>query len=41
MRFLPRTFQLIKGVGPFRERDLWARAISTWEDLSGRRHGAW
>jgi uncharacterized protein YprB with RNaseH-like and TPR domain len=30
---LPRTFQLIKGVGPFRERDLWARAISTWEDF--------
>ncbi|MDX2014502.1 MAG: ribonuclease H-like domain-containing protein [Myxococcaceae bacterium] len=28
--FLERTFQLSKGVGPFRERDLWARGLETW-----------
>lgn len=32
MEFLPRTFQLIKGVGPWRERDLWARELATWAD---------
>lgn len=33
MEFLPRTFQLTKGVGPWRERDLWARGIATWDDF--------
>lgn len=33
MRFLERTFQLTKGVGPWRERDLWARELSTWSDF--------
>lgn len=33
MQFLERTFQLIKGVGPWRERDLWAREIASWEDF--------
>jgi uncharacterized protein len=28
--FLERTFQLSKGVGPYRERELWARGIETW-----------
>src|SRR5687767_6898530 len=28
-----RTFQLSKGVGPWREKDLWARGISTWDDF--------
>ena len=33
MRFLERTFQLTRGVGPWRERDLWARELATWEDF--------
>lgn len=33
MRFLERTFQLSKGVGPWRERDLWARGLATWADF--------
>lgn len=33
MKFLERTFQLIKGVGPWRERDLWARGFETWADF--------
>ena len=33
MRFLERTFQLTKGVGPWRERDLWARELATWADF--------
>lgn len=33
MRFLERTFQLTKGVGPWRERDLWARELETWADF--------
>ena len=33
MKFLERTFQLTKGVGPWRERDLWARELSTWADF--------
>ncbi|PZR09785.1 MAG: hypothetical protein DI536_20805 [Archangium gephyra] len=33
MKFLERTFQLIKGVGPWRERDLWARGLFTWADF--------
>ncbi len=28
-----RTFQLSKGVGPWREKDLWARGIATWDDF--------
>ncbi len=28
-----RTFQLSKGVGPWREKDLWARGILTWDDF--------
>jgi uncharacterized protein YprB with RNaseH-like and TPR domain len=30
---LERTLQLSKGVGPYRERDLWARGISSWADF--------
>jgi uncharacterized protein len=30
---IERTFQHIPGVGPWRERDLWARGISTWGDF--------
>jgi uncharacterized protein YprB with RNaseH-like and TPR domain len=33
MEFLERTFQLTKGVGPWRERDLWARELSNWADF--------
>jgi uncharacterized protein YprB with RNaseH-like and TPR domain len=33
MEFLPRTFQLTRGVGPWRERDLWARGLATWADF--------
>lgn len=32
---LRRTFQLIPGVGPWREKDLWARGIQTWDDFPG------
>jgi len=28
-----RTFQLIPGVGPWRERDLWARGITSWDEF--------
>lgn len=28
-----RTFQIIRGVGPWRERDLWARGFLTWDDV--------
>jgi len=28
-----RTFQLIRGVGPSRERDLWAEGIRSWDDF--------
>jgi len=31
--FLERTFQLSKGVGPYRERDLWARGYETWDQF--------
>ncbi len=31
--FVQRTFQLSKGVGPWRERDLWARGLATWADF--------
>lgn len=30
---LRRTFQLIPGVGPWKEKDLWARGIPTWDDF--------
>ncbi len=28
-----RTFQLVPGIGPWREKDLWARGIEAWGDL--------
>ena len=28
-----RTFQLIPGGGPWREKDLWARGMLSWEAL--------
>lgn len=31
--FLERTFQLSKGVGPYRERELWAQGLETWEQF--------
>jgi uncharacterized protein len=34
-----RTFQHIPGVGPWREKDLWARGISTWDDFPGAGEG--
>lgn len=37
MEFLPRTFQLCKGVGPWREKDLWARGVADWADFRARR----
>lgn len=39
MRFLERTFQLIKGVGPWRERDLWARGLATWPEFEAAAAG--
>ena len=30
---IDRTFQLIRGVGPAREKDLWRRGVRTWNDL--------
>ncbi len=30
---LQRTFQHIPGVGPWREKDLWARGFRTWDDF--------
>lgn len=33
MKFLERTFQLTKQVGPWREKDLWARDLATWDDF--------
>jgi uncharacterized protein len=30
---IERTFQHIPGVGPWREKDLWARGIETWDDF--------
>jgi uncharacterized protein YprB with RNaseH-like and TPR domain len=36
VEFLPRTFQLSKGVGPWREKDLWARGVATWSDFEAR-----
>lgn len=34
---LRRTFQLTPGIGPWRERQLWAQGVATWDDLEGRR----
>ena len=34
MQFLPRTFQLAQGIGPWRERDLWAQGIANWDDFA-------
>ena len=35
------TFQLSKGVGPWREKDLWARGLLTWDDFeAAARKGA-
>jgi hypothetical protein len=34
---LRRTFQLTSGVGPWRERQLWAQGVLTWDDLEARR----
>ena len=28
-----RTFQLISGIGPWREKDLWARGIESWDAM--------
>ena len=30
---IERSFQLSKGVGPWREKDLWARGIANWDDF--------
>jgi len=37
---LQRTFQHIPGVGPFREKDLWAQGIRTWDDFPAAGTGA-
>jgi uncharacterized protein YprB with RNaseH-like and TPR domain len=34
-----RTFQHIPGVGPWREKDLWARGIATWDDFPAAGEG--
>lgn len=31
---IDRTFQLIRGVGPGREKELWRNGVRTWNDLS-------
>jgi uncharacterized protein len=31
--FIERTFQIVKGIGPWRERELWANHIETWGDF--------
>jgi uncharacterized protein YprB with RNaseH-like and TPR domain len=28
---IERTFQLVKGVGPWREKDIWAKGFATWD----------
>lgn len=30
---IQRTFQLVPGVGPWREKDLWARGCTTWDQF--------
>lgn len=37
---LQRTFQHIPGVGPYREKDLWAQGIRTWDDFPEAGTGA-
>lgn len=37
---LQRTFQLVPGVGPYREKDLWAQGIKTWDDFPAAGTGA-
>lgn len=37
---LQRTFQHIPGVGPFREKELWAQGIKTWDDFPAAGTGA-
>ena len=38
---IERTFQLCKGMGPWREKALWAQGIAEWEDfLAAKRAGA-
>ena len=34
-----RTFQLLPSVGPWRERDLWARGIESWDDFPAEGSG--
>ncbi len=34
-----RTFQLVPGLGPWREKDLWARGITTWDAFPGAGEG--
>ena len=34
--FIERTFQLSQGVGPWREKDLWARGVATWDDFEAQ-----
>ncbi|AGC45469.1 hypothetical protein MYSTI_04169 [Myxococcus stipitatus DSM 14675] len=36
---LRRTFQHIPGVGPWREKDLWARGFKTWDDFPAAGEG--
>ncbi|MFY2561934.1 ribonuclease H-like domain-containing protein [Corallococcus terminator] len=36
---LQRTFQHIPGVGPWREKDLWARGFKTWDDYPAAGEG--
>jgi len=31
-----RTFQLVPGVGPWREKDLWAQGLSDWDAFRAR-----
>ncbi len=33
---LERTFQLSRGVGPYRERDLWARGVRDWRQFEAQ-----
>lgn len=37
---LERTFQLVRGLGPWREKDLWAKGLDGWDAFEDRaRHG--
>lgn len=35
MSMLQRTFQLVPGLGPWREKDLWARGVLDWDSFPG------